>query len=58
MLWIQKDIEAEQVLMQSLDLIAAVLQLLDRLMLVVLVYIKGENVAALLDITNKLHKLI
>ncbi len=44
--------------MQLLDLIAVVLRLLDKLMLVVLVYIKGKNVAALLDITNKLYKLI
>jgi hypothetical protein len=58
MLWIRKDIEAEQVPMQSSDLTAAVLRLPDRSMLVVSVYVKGENTAALLDTTGKLHRLI
>jgi hypothetical protein len=55
MLWIRKDIEAEQLLIQSSDLTAAVLRLPDRSMLIVLVYIKGENTATLLDTTEKLH---
>jgi hypothetical protein len=40
MLWIWKDIDAEQVLVQSLDLTAVVLRLPDRLILVVSVYIE------------------
>ena len=44
MLWIRKDVEAEQVLMQSSDLTAAVLRLLDRSILVVSVYVEvGEH---------------
>ena len=58
MLWIRKDIEAEQVLIQSSDLIAAILRLPDRSMLVVSVYVEGENTAALQDTTEKLYQLI
>ena len=54
MLWIRKDIEAEQVSVQSADLTAAVLRLPDRSVLVVSVYIEGKNVEALQDITGKL----
>jgi hypothetical protein len=58
MLWIHKDIEAEQVPVQSADLTAARLRLPDRSVLVVSVYIKGNNVEALLDNTHKLRQLI
>jgi hypothetical protein len=58
MLWIRKDIEVEQVLIQSSDLTAAVLRLSDRSILVVSVYVEGENTAALLDTTEMLHQLI
>ena len=51
MLWIRKDIEAEQVPIQSSDLTAAVLRLPDRSMLVVSVYVEGENTAVLPDMT-------
>ena len=47
MLWIRKDIEAEQVPVQSADLTAAVLRLPNRLVLVVSVYVKGKNIEAL-----------
>jgi endonuclease/exonuclease/phosphatase family metal-dependent hydrolase len=58
MLWIRKDIEAEQVPIQSPDLTAAILRLPDRSMLVVSVYIEGEDTTALLDAMEKLHQLI
>ena len=58
MLWIRKDIEAEQVPVQSADLTAAVLRLPDRLVLVVSVYVKGKDTEALQDTTGKLHQLI
>lgn len=35
-----------------------VLQLLDCLVLIVLIYVKGQDRGALLDATNKLHQLI
>jgi hypothetical protein len=49
MLWVRKDMEAEQVPVQSADLTAAVLHLPDRSILVVSVYVEGNNRAALLD---------
>jgi hypothetical protein len=58
MLWIRKDIEAEQVPVQSSDLTAAVLRLPDRAILIVSVYVEGKNEAALLNTTRKLHQLI
>jgi len=58
MLWIRKDIEAEQVSVQSPDLTAAVLRLPDRSILVVSVYIEPYYVEALLDTRSKLHHLI
>jgi hypothetical protein len=53
MLWIRKNLEAKQVPVQSSDLTAAVLRLPDRSMLVVSVYVEGENTAVLLDMTKK-----
>jgi hypothetical protein len=58
MLWIRKDIEAEQVLAQSSDRTAAVLRLHDRSILVVSVYVEGNDTEAPLDTTCKLHQLI
>jgi hypothetical protein len=58
MLWIRKDIEAEQVPVPSADLTAAVLRLPDRSILVVSVYVEGNNTEALLDAICKLHQLI
>jgi hypothetical protein len=51
MLWIQRDIEAEQVPVYSADLTAAKLRLPDRSVLVVSVYVEWNNTEALLDIT-------
>jgi hypothetical protein len=58
MLWIRRDIEAEQVPVQSADLTAVVMRLPDRLVLVVSVYVEGNNMGALRDTTSKLHQLI
>ena len=58
MLWIRKDIEVEQVPVQSSDLTAAVLRLPDRSILLVSVYIKPHDAEVLRDATCKLHQLI
>ena len=58
MLWIRKDIEAEQILVQSPDLTAAVLRVSGWLILTVSVYVEGQDEEALLDSTNKLNRLI
>jgi hypothetical protein len=58
MLWIRKDIEAEQVAVQSSDITAAVLRLPDRSILVVSVYVEGPGTDALLCATNNLHQVI
>ena len=58
MLWVRKDIEAEQIPVQSSDLTAAVLRLPGRSILAVSVYVAGQDEEALLDSTNKLNQLI
>ena len=58
MLWIRKDIEAEQVPVPSADLTAVVLRLPDRSVLVVSVYVEGNDTEALRDTLCKLHQLI
>jgi endonuclease/exonuclease/phosphatase family metal-dependent hydrolase len=58
MLWIRKDIEAEQVPVQSSDLTAAVLRLPDRSILVVSVYVKPQDAEALRAAICELHQVI
>jgi hypothetical protein len=58
MLWIRKDIAAEQVPVQSSDLTAAVLRLPDRSILVVSVYIEPQDAEALRVAICKLHQVI
>jgi hypothetical protein len=58
MLWIRRDIEAEQVAVQSPDLTAAVLRLQDQSILAVSVYVEGQSEEALGDTISKLHQLI
>ena len=58
MLWIRKDIEAEQISVQSSDLTAAMLRLPDRPVLVVSVYVEGQSAEALMEATSRLHRLI
>ena len=57
MLWIRKDIEIEQIPVQSADLTAVVLRLPDRSILVVSVYVQGNDTEALIDTTEKLRQL-
>ena len=58
MLWIRKDIEAEQVPVQSADLTVAVLRLPDRAIVVASVYVGGGDADALLNATHELHQVI
>jgi hypothetical protein len=58
MLWIRKDIEAEQVPMQSSDLTAAVVRLPDRSILVVSVYVEPQDAEALRVTICELHQVI
>lgn len=58
MLWVNKDVEAEQVPTGSADMTAAVLQLPERLILVVSVYVPGGDAQALQDVCNALRRVI
>ena len=58
MLWINKDVEAEQVVIPSPDMMAAIIRLPERLILVVSVYVPGVDAQALQDAYNNLQKTI
>ena len=58
MLWIRKDLEAEQIPIASPDLTAAVLRLPERQILIVSVYVEGGNVQALAETCNMLRTVI
>ncbi|KFA55196.1 hypothetical protein S40293_09951 [Stachybotrys chartarum IBT 40293] len=58
MLWVNKDLEAEQVLTDSPDLTAAIIRLEQRLVLVVSVYVAGQDDEALRNTCDTLRKLI
>lgn len=58
MLWINKDVEAEQVSIESPDLTAAVIRLPERLILIASVYVEGGDAQALRDACNHLRKAI
>jgi hypothetical protein len=58
MLWINRDVEAEQLSIESPDLTAAVICLPERLIFMVLVYVEGGDAAALLEICDHLSKAI
>lgn len=58
MLWIRKELEVEQVAVESSDLTAAVITLPGRKILVVSVYVEGVNVQALTDACNLLRTTI
>lgn len=55
MLWIRRDIEAEQIPVPSADLTGAVLRLPDRDVLVILVYVEGKNEEMLLATMEMLY---
>ncbi|KAG6996665.1 RNA-directed DNA polymerase from mobile element jockey [Fusarium oxysporum f. sp. conglutinans] len=57
-LWVNKDVEAEQVPVESPDVTAAVIRLPDRLVFTASVYVPGGDAQALQDICTKLRKAI
>ncbi|KAJ5117317.1 hypothetical protein N7448_010949 [Penicillium atrosanguineum] len=58
MLWINRDVEAEQVPIESPDLTAAVVRLPERLIFMASVYVEGRDTAALDDACDHLRKAI
>lgn len=58
MLWVRRDLEAEQVPVQSSDLTAARIRLPDREVVIVSVYVEGANPQALQEAVTKLDDLI
>ena len=58
MLWVNKDVEAEQVPIVSPDMTAAILRLPDRRVLVVSVYVPKEDPQALRSACNDLRRII
>ena len=58
MLWVNKDIEAEQVAIESPDLTAAVIRLPGRLIFMASVYVEGGKPSALDDACDRLRKAI
>jgi exonuclease III len=58
MLWVNKEVEAEQVRIESPDITAAVVRLPDRLILVVSVYVPGGDRQALRETCDSLRKAV
>ncbi|CAG8080651.1 unnamed protein product [Penicillium nalgiovense] len=58
MLWVNRDVEAEQVRIESPDLTAAVIRLPERLVFIASVYVEGGEVSALSDACDRLRKAI
>jgi hypothetical protein len=58
MLWVRKDVEAEQVPIESPDLTAAVIRLPGRLIFMASVYVEGGDAEALCDTCSSLRKAI
>ncbi|KAJ5963032.1 hypothetical protein N7501_007973 [Penicillium viridicatum] len=58
MLWVNKDMEVEQVPIESPDLTAAVIRLPERLIFMASVYVEGWDAAALDDARDRLRKAI
>ena len=58
MLWVNKDVEAEQVRIESPDITAAVVRLPDRLILVVSVYVPGGDPRALQETCDCLRNAV
>ncbi|KAJ0134411.1 hypothetical protein HZ326_22527 [Fusarium oxysporum f. sp. albedinis] len=57
-LWVNKEMEAEQVSVESLDVTAAVIRLLERLVFMASVYVPGGDAQALQDTCRKLGRAI
>jgi hypothetical protein len=58
MLWVNKDVETEQVPIESPDITAAIIRLPGRLVLVASVYVPGEDTQALWETCVHLSKAI
>ena len=58
MLWIRRDLEAEQVPIPSADLTGAIIRLPDRNILGLSVYVEGRNENALRTETEQLHRVM
>jgi hypothetical protein len=58
MLWINRDVDAEQVRIESPDLTAAVIRLPERLVFIASVYVEGGVASALSDACDHLRKAI
>ncbi|KAF4625101.1 hypothetical protein G7Y89_g13068 [Cudoniella acicularis] len=58
MLWVNKEVESEQVRIESPDMTAAVIRLRERQVLVMSVYVPGGDPQALRDSCNSLRKVI
>lgn len=58
MLWVNKNVEAEQIPIESPDTTAAVIRLPERLVLVVSTYVPGGDAQALRDTCNILRQVI
>ncbi|KAI2766141.1 transcriptional regulator family: Zinc finger, CCHC-type [Penicillium roqueforti] len=58
MLWVKKDVEAEQVRIESPDLTAAVIRLPERRILIASVYVEGREPSALDNACDHLRKAI
>ncbi|KAJ5799037.1 uncharacterized protein N7503_006542 [Penicillium pulvis] len=58
MLWVNKEVEAEQVPVESPDIIAATIRLPRRLILIASVYVEGGSASALDDACNLLRDAI
>ncbi|KAJ5543771.1 hypothetical protein N7494_005050 [Penicillium frequentans] len=58
MLWVNKDVEAEQVAIESPDLTAAVIRLPERLIFIASVYVEGGDAMALDDACGHLRRAI
>ena len=58
MLWVNKEVKAEQVLIESPDITAALIRLPGRLILVASVYVPGGDAQALRDTCALLSKAI
>jgi hypothetical protein len=55
---VKKEVEAEQVLIESPDITAAVVRLPERLIFIASVYVEGSNASALDDAYNNLRDAI
>ena len=58
LLWVNKDVEAEQVPIESPDITAAIIRLPGRLVFVASVYVPGEDAQALRDTCTNLREAI